>query len=181
MEDEKPNLPKLFPKAELRPKKKKLYKKKEYTQDETLRIFNRNYKKSLCFDDRIIDLTDVSPNDCQYITRDLSRIKFDNCEKLIMSFPFCYIKELMPIMPNLKYLGLVLCGIGRFFLHWRCFKTIETLDLTANEISKASSLLGVKHLVNLKTLILANNPICQDKQEREELLNSLNNIDIQLN
>ena len=181
MTEEKP-LPKLFPKAELRPrKKKKPYVKKEFTQEETLRNFNKNYQTSLCFDDKEIDLSDIPPQNCNYITSDLSYLKFNECTKLVMSFPFQRIKDLMPKMPNLKHLGLVMCGISRFYLHYRAFKSIETLDLTGNEISKADSLMGVKHLPNLKDLVIACNPICQDKAEKDKLLNSLNNINIIFN
>lgn len=181
MEDEKPNLPKLLPKAELRPKKKKPYKKKVYTQEETLRNFNKNYNTSLCFDDKTIDLTAIPPNWCEFVTRDISRIKFEECIKLLMTVPYNKLRDFMPQMPNLKYLGLIMCDIGTLYLRWHAFRTVEILDLTGNDIHKAKSLLGVKHLPNLNTLIIAGNPICYDKQEREELINSLNNISIQFN
>lgn len=174
-----PELPKLFPKAQITTKKKKkLYKKKEYTQEETLRNFNKNYNKAFAFDEKIIDLTDVPPSWCQFITSDLSYIKFEHCTKLLMSFPFKCIRDLMPKMPKLNYLGLILCGISRLYLRWHSFQTIETLELTGNDIHKAESVLGVRHLPNLKTLILTSNPICYDKEEREHLVNELSNINI---
>ena len=154
---EEPKLPKLYPKDE---KTKKKWKPKVYTQNESLNKFNKNCMMTFAFDEKEIDLTNLETGPGKYLARDLSRIRFDECEKLVMSMPTKYVKDLYPRMPKLKYFGLVYGDMLRFFLRTHAFQNVETLDLTGNEISKADSISGAKRLPKLKTLILIDNPIC---------------------
>ena len=180
MED--PKLPKLFPKAELRPKKNKWGKgKTRYTMEDSLMYFNSHYGTSICFDEETIDLTGVTKGIGFYLARDISRIKFPNCKKLLLTIPLVQVKELKPRMPNLTYFGLIGSGIGRFYLCYHFFKTLEELDLTGNEISKADSLISAKNLPNLKIIHLNGNPICFNTDEKKKLEESLNKINILYN
>ena len=173
--ESRPKLPKLTPK----PNHFKYGKKKTiYTQEDSLMNFNAHYGTSLCLDEEMIDLTGLTKNVGYYLAKDLSRIKFDKCKKLLITLPLVQLKELTPKMPNLTYFGLIGCGFGRFFLKYHFFKTIEELDLTGNDISKADSVLGVKNLTNLKILNLAGNPICYNEEEKTKLQNGLNNVKV---
>ena len=175
MESKEPKLPKLFPKANLKPRNGNR-RRSLYTQEDSLMCFNTHYKTSICLDEQEIDLTNVQAG--YYLARDVSRIKFTECKKLLLNIPLVQLKDLTPKMPNLTYLGLIGCGFGRFYLKYHFFKTLEELDLTGNDFSKAESIIPAKNLPNLKKIHLTGNPICYDKTEQEKLNNLLNNIEV---
>lgn len=157
-------------------------KKKAFTSnwtiDESLQKFNEHYGTAYCFDEKEIDLT-APPNGVGfYLARDLNRLRFNECEKLVLNLPFEQIKYLSPKMPALRHLGLVYGDMSRVFLRLHAFKNIEELDLTGNEISKASSAIIVKKLPKLKKLIMTLNPICQDEEEKKKLKEELAHIEV---
>ena len=164
-------------------KKKKQEKPKPKTKrlltpEEMLAEFYKKYGIRLCFDETEIDLTAPPLGNGLYIAKDISKMTFNQCTKLVMSIPMKQIKDLMPKMPELTYLGLIFCGLGRFFLRWHAFQKLETLDLTGNDISKASSAVCVKSLPSLKTLILSENPIVNDESEQAKLHEQLPDLNI---
>lgn len=163
-----------FPKAELTTRKKVVNR----TQEWYLNQFYDKYGVRLVSDEEEIDLTAPPKGNGLFIAKDISAITFNKCNKLTMSIPMNQIKELVPKMPELTYLGLIFCKLGRFFLRWHAFKNLEILDLTGNDINKAESAFGVKNLPNLKTLILSENPVCRNLEERAKLKDHLNNIEI---
>lgn len=157
-------------------------KKKAFTSswtiDESLQKFNEHYGTSYCFDEKEIDLTSPPNGVGFYLARDLNRLKFNDCEKLVLNLPFDQIKCLSPKMPALKHLGLVYGDMSRVFLRLHAFKNIEELDLTGNNISKAGSVLITKKLAHLKKLILTLNPICQDEEEMKKAKEELAPIEV---
>lgn len=176
MESEEPKLPKLYPKKENSSKNGK--RKSIYTQLDSLNYFNSHYGTSICLDEEEIDLTSIPKGPGYYLAKDLSRLKFEKCTKLLLSIPLVQLKELMPRMPNLRYLGLIGCNFGRFFLKYHFFKNLEELDLTGNDFSKAESIKPAKNLTNLKILHLSGNPICYNEDEKTLLQDHLKGIKI---
>lgn len=156
-------------------------KKKTYSQDESLEHFNRHYGVTFCFDEESIDLTNIPKGAGLYLIRDLNRIKFENCTKLYMSIPLSDAKNLMPMMPNLKTLGLVYNTINRLFLRTQYFKNVEELDLTGNEITRLDSIKFLKNLPSLKTINLSANPVCSISDEKTAIVEYFKPIDIIFN
>lgn len=148
------------------------------TPEEMLDEFYDKYGIRLCFDEKEIDLTVPPRGIGLFIAKDISKMTFNQCTKLTMSIPMKQIKDLMPKMPELTYLGLIFCGLGRFFLRWHAFQNLETFDLTGNDISKVTSVVCVRNLPKLKTLILSENPIADNEEEKEKLAKELPNINI---
>lgn len=148
------------------------------TPEEMLDEFYKKYGVRLCFDETEIDLTAPPLGNGLFIAKDISKMTFNQCTKLTMSIPMKQIKDLMPKMPELTYLGLIFCGLGRFFLRWHAFQNLETFDLTGNDISKVTSVVCVRNLPKLKTLILSENPIADNEEEKEKLAKELPNINI---
>lgn len=149
-----------------------------WTIEESLEKFNEHYGTDYCFDEKEIDITSPPNGVGLYLARDINRIKFNECTKLMVSLPFDQVKYLCPKMPSLKTLGIVYGDMSRVFLRIHAFKNIEELDLTGNEISKAASVLIVKKLPKLKKLILTLNPICQDEEEKNKVKESLAPIEV---
>lgn len=176
MEDKSPKLPKLFPKAELRPKNGN--RRKIYTQEDSLMYFNSHYGTSICMDEKEVDLTSIPKGPGYYLARDVSRLKLNECTKLLLNIPIVQLKDLMPKMPKLTYLGLIGCNFGRFFLKYHFFKTVEELDLTGNDFSKLESIKPAKNLINLKVLHLTGNPICYKEDEKKALEEYFKNVKI---
>lgn len=143
--------------------------KKKYTQQDSLENFNRHYGFCFCFDEKEIDTCAAQQGAGLYIARDLSRISFPVCETLTMSIPNFQLKDLRPKMPLLKTLRIIHGTMRKLYLPLAPLKMIETLDLTDNDFELADNLYYAKTFPNLKKLIVAENPIAANANEKAKL------------
>lgn len=158
---------------------KKKKERKRLTIETSLGILNRNHGFSFCFDDIEIDATTSQTGPGLYLARDISRIRFPLCKKLILSIPNFQLKELRPKMPKLETLAIIHGSMRKLYLPYAYLKDIKELDLTDNEFELADNLSQLKGFKNLTSLILKDNPIVNNPIERDKLDTMLPNVKIE--
>lgn len=160
---------------------KKKKERKTIAPSTSLGILNQNHGFSICFDDESIDVTNSKVGPGLYLARDISRLTFPLCKKLVLSIPNFQLKELRPKMPKLETLGIIHGTMRKLYLPYAYLKDIKELDLTDNEFECAEDLSQLKAFKNLTTLILKENPIAYNATERIKLDTMLPDIKIEYN
>lgn len=147
------------------------------TPIESLERLNSYYGTAIAFDDKEIDLTKHRKS-IVYLKQDMNRLTFEKCEKLTIILPVKDLSYFKPKMPVLKHLRFVSGIIKYINLNPRFYTTLETLDLSNNEITKAKDIESLRGLKKLNTLYLINNPIANNEEEKEELQYRLPDVKI---
>lgn len=158
---------------------KKKKDRKKIPVEASLGILNHNHGFSICFDDIEIDTTTSQTGPGLYLTRDISRITFPLCKKLVLSIPNFQLKELRPKMPKLETLAIIHGTMRKLYLPYAYLRDIKELDLSDNEFELADNLSQLKNFKNLTSLVLKDNPIANNTTERTKLDSMLPNVKIE--